>query len=129
MSDAAARIAFAPSGRDDAVLQLYTSGTTGNPKGAVITNTNLFGLRKHSADLDMPYTKWEDDEAVLFAMPCAHIGGTGPGIMALEAGVPGVILAAFQPGGLFAAGAQPGLRRERVGKGTSVEERMSLGVR
>src|SRR3546814_9090191 len=85
--DAAARIAFAPSGRDDAVLQLYTSGTTGNPKGAVLTNTNLFGLRKHSADLDMPYTKWEDDEAVLVAMPCAHIGGTGLGIMALAAGL------------------------------------------
>ncbi|MBB5707273.1 fatty acid--CoA ligase [Sphingopyxis panaciterrulae] len=111
MIDAAARIAFAPSGRDDAVLQLYTSGTTGNPKGAVLTNTNLFGLRKHSADLDMPYTKWEDDEAVLVAMPCAHIGGTGLGIMALAAGLPGVILAEFNPDGVFDAVEQHGVTR------------------
>ncbi len=111
MIDAAARIAFAPSGRDDAVLQLYTSGTTGNPKGAVLTNTNLFGLRKHSADLDMPYTKWEDDEAVLVAMPCAHIGGTGLGIMALAAGLPGVILAEFNPDGVFDAVERHGVTR------------------
>ncbi|NOU04360.1 MAG: AMP-binding protein, partial [Novosphingobium sp.] len=37
---------FEPSGPDEAVLQLYTSGTTGNPKGAVLSNRNLFGLRK-----------------------------------------------------------------------------------
>ena len=77
------RASFVPSGQDDAVLQLYTSGTTGHPKGAVLSNRNLFALRKHSSDADMPYTKWEDDEAVLVAMPCAHIGGTGLGIMAL----------------------------------------------
>src|SRR3546814_10677628 len=82
---------FGPSAVDDAVLQLYTSGTTGNPKGAVLSNRNLFALRKHSSTLDMPYTKWEDDEAVLVAMPCAHIGGTGLGIMALAAGLPGVV--------------------------------------
>ena len=111
MIDAAARIAFAPSGRDDAVLQLYTSGTTGNPKGAVLTNTNLFGLRRHSADLDMPYTKWEDDEAVLVAMPCAHIGGTGLGIMALAVGLPGVILAEFNPDGVFDAVEHHGVTR------------------
>src|SRR3546814_8947734 len=89
MIEGAARTPFEPSGPTDAVLQLYTSGTTGNPKGAVLSNRNLFALRKHSSTLDMPYTKWDDDEAVLVAMPCAHIGGTGLGIMALAPGLPG----------------------------------------
>ncbi len=109
--DATPRAAFTPSGPDDAVLQLYTSGTTGHPKGAVLSNRNLFALRKNSADLDLPYTEWEDDEAVLVAMPCAHIGGTGLGIMALAAGLPGVILAEFNPDGVFDAVEQHGVTR------------------
>ena len=43
--DGAPAAQFDPAGADDAVLQLYTSGTTGNPKGAVLTNANLFSLR------------------------------------------------------------------------------------
>jgi fatty-acyl-CoA synthase len=109
--DATSRAPFEPAGADDAVLQLYTSGTTGNPKGAVLSNRNLFALRKHSNEADMPYTKWEDDEAVLVAMPCAHIGGTGLGIMALAAGLPGVILAEFNPDGVFDAVEHHGVTR------------------
>ena len=109
--EATPRAAFAPAGSDDAVLQLYTSGTTGNPKGAVLSNRNLFALRKHSNEADMPYTKWEDDEAVLVAMPSAHIGGTGLGIMALAAGLPGIILAEFNPDGVFDAVEQHGVTR------------------
>jgi fatty-acyl-CoA synthase len=94
------RAAFTPSGPDDAILQLYTSGTTGNPKGVSLSNRNLFELRKQARE-DMPYTKWDDDEVVLVAMPCAHIGGTGLGIMALAAGLPAYVLAEFTPDGLF----------------------------
>src|SRR3546814_4223424 len=111
MIEGSARTPFEPSAANDAVLQLYTSGTTGNPKGAVLSNRNLFALRKHSSTLDMPYTKWEGDEAVLVAMPCAHIGGTGLGIMALAAGLPGVVLADFNPDGVFDAVEQHGVTR------------------
>jgi acyl-CoA synthetase (AMP-forming)/AMP-acid ligase II len=111
MIASAERVSFAPSLVDDPVLQLYTSGTTGNPKGAVLSNRNLFGLRKASKDLDLPYTSCEDDEAVMVAMPCAHIGGTGLGIMALGAGLPGVVLAEFNPDGVFDAVEKYGVTR------------------
>jgi fatty-acyl-CoA synthase len=96
-------MAFEPAGPDDAVLQLYTSGTTGNPKGAVLSNRNLFGLRKHANEANLAYTKWDDDEVVLVAMPCAHIGGTGLGVMAIASGLPAYILAEFTPDGFFDA--------------------------
>jgi acyl-CoA synthetase (AMP-forming)/AMP-acid ligase II len=102
---------FEAAGPDDAVLQLYTSGTTGNPKGAVLSNRNLFGLRKNANDADLAYTKWDDDEVVLVAMPCAHIGGTGLGIMAIASGLPGLILDEFTPDGFFDAVETGGVTR------------------
>jgi acyl-CoA synthetase (AMP-forming)/AMP-acid ligase II len=105
------RAAFAPSTENDPILQLYTSGTTGNPKGVPLTNKNLFALRKAANSEGLAYTKWDDDEVVLVAMPCAHIGGTGLGIMALASGLPGHILAEFTPDGFFDAVEQHGVTR------------------
>lgn len=109
--DGQPRSSFAPAGPDDAVLQLYTSGTTGNPKGAVLSNRNLFGLRKQSLGSEQPYTTMTDDEAILVAMPCAHIGGTGLGVMAIGAGLPGIILAEFEPRAVFDAVEGKGVTR------------------
>ncbi|MEY4473031.1 MAG: hypothetical protein RL671_1335 [Pseudomonadota bacterium] len=105
------RTEFTPSGRDDAVLQLYTSGTTGNPKGAVLSNANLFALRKAGIDNPHPYTLLEEDESILVAMPCAHIGGTGLGVMALAAGQPGIVLSEFEPTRVFDAVVNRGVTR------------------
>ncbi len=107
----APRTAFASSGPDDGVLQLYTSGTTGNPKGVVLSNRNLFGLRKAALEDPPAYSLWDEDEAVLVAMPCAHIGGTGLGIVALAAGLPGIVLSEFDPPRVFDAVENRGVTR------------------
>ena len=102
---------FEPAAPDDAVLQLYTSGTTGNPKGAVLSARNLFGLRAAAAQSDeLPWQTYGDDEAILVCMPCAHIGGTGLGIMSLGAGIRGIVQAEFTPEGCL-AGIEAGITR------------------
>ncbi|MFC4294780.1 fatty acid--CoA ligase [Novosphingobium tardum] len=94
---------YTPAGPDDAVLQLYTSGTTGNPKGAVLSSRNLFGLRAAGANSGLAWSMYDDDEAILVCMPCAHIGGTGLGVMALGAGVRGIVQSEFSAEGVFEA--------------------------
>ena len=94
---------FAPAGPDDPVLQLYTSGTTGNPQGAVLSNANLFALRLPAHEQAEPWSQWEENEAILIAMPCAHIGGTGLGIMAMAAGARAIVQSEFTPEGVLTA--------------------------
>ena len=101
---------FEPAGPDDAVLQLYTSGTTGNPKGAVLSSRNLYGLRTAAASAELPWQEYGDDEAILICMPCAHIGGTGLGIMSLGAGIRGIVQREFTPEGCL-AGIEQGITR------------------
>jgi acyl-CoA synthetase (AMP-forming)/AMP-acid ligase II len=102
---------FPASEADDAALQLYTSGTTGNPKGAVLTHRNIFGLRAPAQAAGVPQSFYDDDESILLAMPCAHIGGTGLGLLALGAGIPVHILAEFIPDQVFDAFEQKGITR------------------
>lgn len=95
-----------PAGPEDAALQLYTSGTTGNPKGAVLCQRNFFGLRAPALDAGLPWADWSEDEAILVCMPCAHIGGTGLGVMAFSGGVRAIIQAEFSAEGALRGVAQ-----------------------
>jgi long-chain acyl-CoA synthetase len=81
-------------GRPDEVsMQLYTSGTTGLPKGAMLTNANLStaiaeaGITFHIAA----------DTVSLVAMPLFHIGGSGWALCAMSRGGRSVILRDVDP--------------------------------
>ncbi len=82
-----------PAEPDDVVLQLYTSGTTGFPKGALLTHRSLLGTIGKGALTGEDWSRWDEDDVALVAMPLFHIGGTGWALHALEAGATAVILA------------------------------------
>jgi len=86
-----------------AFLQLYTSGTTGKPKGAVLCQRNFMGLRGPALEAGLPWAEWHDDDAILVCMPCAHIGGTGLGTMAFCGGARAIIQAEFTAEGALTA--------------------------
>ena len=93
-SDVDPKIAIAPS---DVAVQLYTSGTTGKPKGAMIRHDYVLGGRRLAAEAGMAWNRWGPDDVSLVAMPVGHIGGTGWGIVGLMNGAKGVVAREFDP--------------------------------
>ncbi|WP_379923200.1 fatty acid--CoA ligase [Erythrobacter sp. R86502] len=95
----AARPAHHVRAGDDA-LQLYTSGTTGKPKGAVTTHGTILSSRDAKA-AGAEIRAWQmpvPGDVTLLAMPCFHISGTGAGISTMVAGTTSIILPEFDPG-------------------------------
>ena len=73
---------------EDVSLQLYTSGTTGLPKGVMLTNSNL-----STAVSEAGHTfSINPDTVSLVAMPLFHIGGSGWALCGMSRGGRSVIL-------------------------------------
>lgn len=87
----AAQEAWAPSMKDLAVL-MYTSGTTGGPKGAVIRH-------RHLAFTTEVYRQWMDigdADVILAAAPLSHITGLVAGLtLSLVTGAPLILTGRF----------------------------------
>jgi fatty-acyl-CoA synthase len=82
----------------DIAIQLYTSGTTGKPKGAMLSHANFLNLVQTGNEAEKPeWNKWTTDDVSLVAMPIFHIGGSGWGVMGFYHGAKGVIAREFDP--------------------------------
>jgi long-chain acyl-CoA synthetase len=90
---------------DDVVLQIYTSGTSGRPKGVLITYGNLAAKVPGAAEA------WQfgPDAVSLLATPMFHVGGLGWALVGLHSGARTIIVGSTPPIELAEL-----LRRERV---------------
>ena len=88
-----------PCSPEDVVLLLYTSGTTGVPKGAQLTNANMwFGER-----LARETWGFTENSVNLVGMPMFHIGGIGYGMSAVIVGGHTVLLRVADPAVIIGA--------------------------
>ena len=79
---------------EDPAIIGYTSGTTGTPKGAVLSHGNLLA----SSESVRLAWRWTADDRLVLALPLFHIHGLGVGLQGtLLAGASAVLLPRFDP--------------------------------
>ena len=79
---------------NDDILQLYTSGTTGYPKGVQLTNKNFTAANEAIENL-VPF---QEKTPNLVCMPGYHIAGTNWGLWGLVYGCKNIIIEDIDPG-------------------------------
>jgi long-chain acyl-CoA synthetase len=78
---------------DDVSMQLYTSGTTGLPKGVMLSNANMATTVGNAGE----NFHIGDDTVSLVAMPLFHIGGSGWAVAAMSRGGRSIIMRDVDP--------------------------------
>jgi long-chain acyl-CoA synthetase len=80
-------------------MQLYTSGTTGLPKGAMLTNRNLGALVPQVS----PAWSLDGTSVNAVAMPLFHIGGSGWALCGMWHGCHSILFRDFNPADVLTA--------------------------
>jgi acyl-CoA synthetase (AMP-forming)/AMP-acid ligase II len=75
--------------REHCAIQMYTSGTTGHPKGAQLSHANLLTLLPGALN---QFGDWHDNDVSLVCMPLFHIGGSGWALIGFYRGIPTVLM-------------------------------------
>ena len=85
---------------DDPAMIVYTSGTTGAPKGAVLSHANL----QASCESLRIAWRWNETDRLLLALPLFHVHGLGIGLHGtLHAGASAILFDHFDAGAVIAA--------------------------
>ena len=91
-----AAAATPPAGGEDLAVIVYTSGTSGRPRGAMLTHRALVANLEQSGAIEPPTVQPED--VVLLVLPLFHIYGLNAGLgMAAYRGATAVLAERFDP--------------------------------
>lgn len=78
------------------VMQLYTSGTTGKPKGAMLSHRSVLGLRAEvPLDAQPAWNRWSVQDVSILPLPLFHIGTAAWGLVGIFHGAMSVIQPEF----------------------------------
>jgi len=87
-----------PHAPADLVVQFYTSGTTGKPKGVCLSNACMSEHRRVEGLLGDWYIQGDPQEVIINAMPNFHVSGLGWLLMGIFHGARIVLMPAPDPG-------------------------------
>ena len=96
---------------DEVAVQMYTSGTTGHPKGVMLAHRSFYAVVRSMRAAGDPWIGWSAADVALSGFPSFHIGGLWWAMTALSHGACLVVLDSFD-----ARQALRALREERVTK-------------
>lgn len=76
-------------------VQMYTSGTTGRPKGVVLAHRSFVAVRRALRAAGDPWLDWSPQDRSLLAVPAFHIGGFWWAMTAFDEGACTVLVPQF----------------------------------
>jgi acyl-CoA synthetase (AMP-forming)/AMP-acid ligase II len=73
---------------DDVCVIMYSSGTTGNPKGIRLSQANLVA---HTLNAGGAFAEFVSDDINMVSMPLFHVGGSSYAQLGIHAGIPSFV--------------------------------------
>ena len=117
-----AALPAAPANGDTLSMIMYSSGTTGKPKGVIYTHRMMLAS---ALNLLQP-SEASPETRALNVMPLFHIGGMQFVLMTMKCGIPYLMMKSFDPTAMLAAIGDPELGITNIGGVPAMWSAMSL---